>query len=50
MNLKTVSSASHEIDSKAVVEKQVVVQVPTEPIKVDYELSPTPVPSEAFAE
>ncbi|HEY9820986.1 MAG TPA: AarF/ABC1/UbiB kinase family protein [Candidatus Sericytochromatia bacterium] len=48
MNLKTVSPASNEIDSNTVVKKPLMVQVPTEPIKVDYELSPTPVPPEAF--
>jgi len=50
MNLKTVSSASHEIDSKAVVEKQVVVQIPAEPITVEYELSPTAVPESALVD
>lgn len=41
MNLKTVSPASTEIDSKAVVEKPLEVQVSVEPITVEYELSPT---------
>ena len=40
MNLKAVSPASHKIESEAVVEKP-VVQVPAEPITVEYELSPT---------
>ena len=48
MNLKTVSPASPEIDSKAVVEKQLLVQVPVEPIRVEYDLSPTPVAESAL--
>ncbi|HEY9652194.1 MAG TPA: AarF/ABC1/UbiB kinase family protein, partial [Coleofasciculaceae cyanobacterium] len=52
MNLKTVSPASNVIDSNAVVEKQ-VVQVPTESLAVEYEVSPMPavsVPAETFLE
>lgn len=45
MNLKTVSPASTEIDSKAVVAKPPLeVQVSAEPITVEYELSRTPMP------
>lgn len=49
MNLKTVSPAPSEQDSPLVVE-QPVVPVPTESVTVEYELSPTPVASEALAE
>ncbi|HEY9724806.1 MAG TPA: AarF/ABC1/UbiB kinase family protein [Chroococcales cyanobacterium] len=49
MNLKTVSSAPSEQDSPPIVE-QPVVPVPTESVTVEYELSPTPVASEALAE
>ncbi|MBE9129711.1 MULTISPECIES: ABC1 kinase family protein [unclassified Coleofasciculus] len=40
MNLKTVSPASYPIDSKAELDKS-VVEVPAEPIAVEYELNPT---------
>ncbi|HEY9666172.1 MAG TPA: AarF/ABC1/UbiB kinase family protein, partial [Coleofasciculaceae cyanobacterium] len=49
MNLKTVSPS--EIDSNPVVDKQ-AVPVPAQAVtvdSVDYEISPTPVPSEALA-
>ncbi len=49
MNLKTVSPASSKIDSKVVVEKQ-VVQVPAEQVAVEYEISPTSMPGSALVE
>ncbi|MBD2125721.1 AarF/ABC1/UbiB kinase family protein [Microcoleus sp. ZQ-A2] len=48
MNLKTVSPAPSEIDSNPMPEKQ-IVSVPAEPIAIEYEVSPTPDPSEALA-
>lgn len=48
MNLKTVSSAPSEIDSNPMPEQQ-IVSVPVEPIAIEYEVSPTPDPSEALA-
>lgn len=49
MNLKTVSLASPETDSQVMVEKP-VVQVPAEPMAVEYELSPTSVEQPALLE
>ncbi|HEY9798630.1 MAG TPA: AarF/ABC1/UbiB kinase family protein [Leptolyngbyaceae cyanobacterium] len=49
MNLKTVSLGSPETESKTVVEKP-VIQVPAEPIAVEYDLSPTLVPESALVE
>ena len=48
MNLKTVSPAPSQIDSNLLPEKQ-IVPVQAEPIAVEYEASPTPIPSEALA-
>jgi predicted unusual protein kinase regulating ubiquinone biosynthesis (AarF/ABC1/UbiB family) len=48
MNLKPVSPASSEIDSNPVAQKQ-VVPVQVEPVTVEYEVNPTPIPSDALA-
>jgi predicted unusual protein kinase regulating ubiquinone biosynthesis (AarF/ABC1/UbiB family) len=49
MNIKTVSPASSEIDSDAVAQKT-VIQVQTEPITVEYQLSPTEVAESSIVE
>lgn len=48
MNLKPVSPASSEIDSNPIAQKQ-VVPVQVEPVTVEYEVNPAPVPSDALA-
>jgi predicted unusual protein kinase regulating ubiquinone biosynthesis (AarF/ABC1/UbiB family) len=48
MNLKTVSPAPSQIDSNLLPEEQ-IVPVQAEPLVVEYEASPAPIPSEALA-